>query len=175
MRPGIGVRARGSILADVNAVVLFSHGSLLCGSGEAVDRHARRLADKGVADRVAVGYLNYSEPLFADTVDALVAEGVDRIVVLPYFLAPGYFVTHALPGALAPVAERYPHVRFTVADVLGDDPSWRDIVLEAAAEARGPEAWHAPLDRAGAACRDRADCPLHGTEHCPATPREIVP
>ncbi|MFM7321106.1 MAG: sirohydrochlorin chelatase [Armatimonadota bacterium] len=153
----------------MDALVLFSHGSLLCGSGEAVDRHADRLSSLGIADRVAVGYLNYTEPLFADTVDRLVAEGVDRIVVLPYFLAPGYFVTHALPGALDPVRRKHPGVAFTVADVLGDDPVWRDIVVEAAANARGAESWGEPLVRAGRACRDRSDCPLHGTPDCPAS------
>ncbi len=166
---GIGLNGRGSILAIMDAVVLFSHGSLLCGSGEAVDRHARRLRELALADRVEVGYLNYTAPLFADTVDSLVAEGVERILILPYFLAPGYFVTHALPAALEPVKEKHPNIAFSVAAVLGDDPIWRAIVLESAAEARGPETWNEPLARAGQSCRAREDCPLHGTDDCPAS------
>jgi len=156
----------------VTALVLFSHGSLLCGSEEAVDAHARRLRERGLADRVDVGYLNYTAPLFADTVDRLVAEGVGRIVVLPYFLAPGYFVSHSLPEALTPVRERYPGVSFEVAEVLGEDERWEQVVVDAAQHARGETQWGLPLERAANACRNREDCPLYATPACPRTAKD---
>lgn len=159
-----------SILVAMTALVLFSHGSLLCGSGEAVDAHADRLRRAGIADRVEVGYLNYSDPLFSDTVDRLVESGVESVVVVPYFLAPGYFVSHSLPDALGPVRERYPDVRFSVADVLGEDSRWEEVVLESARGARDESHWDDPLGRAGSACRNRPDCPLNGTPDCPCNP-----
>jgi len=153
----------------MTAMLLFSHGSLLCGSGEALEAHACRLRERGIAERVEIGYLNYSEPVFGETVDQLVADGVDTVVVVPYFLAPGYFVTHSLPEALEPVRVRHPGVDFRIAPVLGEDPRWDDIVVETARTARTHEHWDEPLGRAGSHCRNRSDCPLYGSGACPAT------
>lgn len=77
----------------MEALILFSHGSLLCGAGEALDAHADRLRQTGEWDRVGVGYMNYSEPTFAETVAECVLRGATRIIVLPFFLVPGFFVT----------------------------------------------------------------------------------
>lgn len=161
--------APGGYTPPVRALILFAHGSLLCGSGEALDAHADRLRALGLADRVAVGYLNYTEPSFAATVDALAAEGVTEVRVLPYFLAPGYFVTHALPECLDAAKAKHPEIAFTVAEPMGGDPRWIDAVLEAAAAARGPQTWGEPVARAGRACRNLPECPLYGTRDCPAT------
>ncbi|MGC4045266.1 MAG: CbiX/SirB N-terminal domain-containing protein [Armatimonas sp.] len=151
----------------MTALVLFSHGSLLCGSGEALEGHAARLRKLGSWDRVEIGYLNYSEPLLAETVEMLVTDGVEHIHILPYFLAPGYFVQHALPNALEPLRERFPALRFTVAPAIGHDSRLADALLAAASEARESPAWREPLQRAGASCRNRSDCPLYNTPACP--------
>jgi sirohydrochlorin cobaltochelatase len=164
----------------MKALVLFSHGSLLCGAGEAVDTHAERLRQRGEFDRVAVGYLNYSTPLFADTVAALVAEGVTQIVVLPYFLIPGYFVQKSLPETLAPVQATHPNVEFVVAPAIGFDIHLADALFDAAIHARTSEHWRNPLRRAAQSCRPSVDCPLYGTSACPKVPhrpelQEVAP
>lgn len=152
---------------SVTALVLFSHGSLLCGAGEALEAHAARLRAQGAWDRVEIGYLNYSEPLLAQTVEELVADGVREVRILPYFLAPGYFVQKALPEALAPLRERFPTLRFTIAPAIGHDSRLADALLAAATEAKESPAWRTPLTRASASCRNRPDCPLYGTQACP--------
>src|SRR5689334_18758589 len=105
----------------MDAVILFSHGSVLCGAGEALNAHAARLQAAGVAPMVAVGYLNCSEPLFADTVARCAAAGATRILVAPYFLVPGYFVKVDLPGAVEAAQAQYPELEFVVAPPLGFD------------------------------------------------------
>lgn len=162
-------------MADVHALILFSHGSLLCGAGEALEAHAARLRERGGYDRVAVGYLNYSEPRFAETADRVIADGATRVTVLPYFLVPGYFVGKALPDALAPVQAKYPHVTFTVAPAIGYDEALAEALLESAQMARGSDTWRDPLARAARACRPSADCPLYGTPQCPKVPSLTVP
>ncbi|MDX1931878.1 MAG: CbiX/SirB N-terminal domain-containing protein [Capsulimonadales bacterium] len=154
----------------MHALVLFSHGSLLCGAGEAVDIHAERLRQQGKYDRVAVGYLNYSEPLFAETVAALVAEGVDRITVLPYFLISGYFVRTSLPETLEPVRAAFPTVEFSVAPAIGFHETLAEALFDSAIHARTEERWRDPLKRAARACRPSPDCPLYGTPGCPKVP-----
>lgn len=154
----------------MTALVLFSHGSLLCGAGEALDAHAARLRADGKFDRVEVGYLNYSSPSLAETVEALAADGATSIRILPYFLIPGYFVGKALPDALAPLRERFPGLEFTVAEPIGYDERLADALLAFADSARSSEHWREPLARASASCRGREDCPLYLTPDCPKGP-----
>src|SRR5947207_309179 len=103
----------------MDAVILFSHGSVLCGSGVALDAHAERLQRRGVAPIVAVGYLNYSEPPFSKAVEQCVIKGATRIIVVPYFLVPGYFVNTALPKAVATAQSMFPALEFILSAPIG--------------------------------------------------------
>jgi sirohydrochlorin ferrochelatase len=159
----------------MHALILFSHGSLLCGAVEALEAHAARLRERGAFDAVEIGYLNYSEPAFADTVRDLAERGVRHITIAPYFLISGYFVTKSLPEALAPVQATYPELTFRVADALGYDETLADALLESALNARPAEYWRGPLARAANACRPFPDCPLYGTPSCPKVPHRADP
>ncbi|MBC8103809.1 MAG: CbiX/SirB N-terminal domain-containing protein [Cytophagales bacterium] len=152
------------------ALILFSHGSLLCGSGEALEAHAARLREQGEFDLVSVGYLNYTEPRFSEAAAQVIAGGASEIVVVPYFLVPGFFVTKSLPEAVDLARARFPGVRFIVSPPLGDDARLADALLDAALNARGPEHWRDPIGRAALACRPSPDCPLYGTPACPKVP-----
>lgn len=151
----------------MKAIVLFSHGSLLCGSGEALNAHAARLRERGLAPIVEVGYLNYSDPPFAQTVDQVVAQGATEILVMPYFLVPGKFIKVDLPAALESAQTAHPGIRFTTAEPLGFDPRLADALLESAAAAEGPGSWRADLVRAPHFCRANPECPLFSTAECP--------
>lgn len=154
----------------MDALILFSHGSVLCGAGEAVDAHAERLRARGAWDLVEVGYLNYSTPRFLDTVDRVAAAGATRVIIVPYFLVAGYFVQVDLPRCLTEARARHPHLEFVVADALRHDPGIADAVLDAALHARPAAHWRDPLARAARACQARPECPLHGTPACPRVP-----
>lgn len=154
----------------MNAVILFSHGSLLCGAGEALQAHAERLRAQGVAPIVHIGYLNYSEPLFLEAVAQCVAEGATCILVSPYFLISGYFIKVDLPKALAAAQERFPQVAFTVAEALGYDERLADALIASAQTATASETWRNDLRNAAKYCRANPECPLFGTPNCPAQP-----
>ena len=154
----------------MDALILFSHGSVLCGAGEAVDAHAERLRARGDFARVEVGYLNYSEPRFLDAVATVAQAGATRVVVAPYFLVAGYFVQVDLPRCLAEARERYPDIEFVVADALRRDAGLADALLDAAQRARPAEHWRDPLARATASCGARPECPLYATPACPRVP-----
>ncbi|MEI6430541.1 MAG: CbiX/SirB N-terminal domain-containing protein [bacterium] len=158
----------------MNALILFSHGSLLCGSGEAVEAHAARLRDRREFDFVGVGFLNYSQPSFAETVHEAVALGATRILILPYFLIPGFFVSKSLPEVLTPIQAQFPNVDFQVAEALGFDTRLADALWESALSARTADndQWSEPLKRATLSCRPSPDCPLYQTPLCPKVPGE---
>jgi sirohydrochlorin ferrochelatase len=157
----------------VDALILFSHGSLLCGAGEALEAHAERLRATGNWSDVAVGYLNYSDPPFEQALNQLVARGARDVVVAPYFLVPGYFVSKALPEVLARAQSAHPAIRFRVGEALGTDDSLVDALLDSALHARGAGEWRDPLHRAASACRPSPECPLYHTPACPKAPGEL--
>ena len=159
----------------MNALILFSHGSLLCGAGEALDAHAGRLRRTGEWDRVAVGYMNYSEPTFAQSVAECAEAGATRILVLPFFLVPGYFVTKSLPEQVEAAQAAHPALEFTVADAIGFDAGLADALIASAQDPLGPDEWRDDLAAAARGCRARPDCPLYATPNCPRVPAPDTP
>lgn len=159
----------------MNALILFSHGSLLCGAGEALDAHAARLRQTGAWDLVAVGYMNYSEPTFAQAVAECQSRGATRVIVLPFFLVPGYFVTQSLPEHLNRARAAHPELEFVAAEAIGFHPALADALIASAQSPLGPDEWRDDLLAAARGCRARADCPLYGTPSCPRAPAPSAP
>jgi sirohydrochlorin ferrochelatase len=153
----------------VTALILFSHGSLLCGAGNTLYEHAGRLRKLGRFDIVEVGYLNYSRPDFMVAVEKCAATGADRIVILPYFLVPGKFVGVDLPRRVAEAGERYPKIEFIVAEPIGFDVRLTDAILELAVGAHTEESWREDLRRAPEFCIENPRCPLFRSVNCPRT------
>jgi sirohydrochlorin cobaltochelatase len=153
----------------LDALILFSHGSLLCGAGNTLYEHAARLSTEAEFDIVEVGYLNYSQPDFIVTVKKCVNAGVSRIVVLPYFLVPGKFVGEDLPRRIADARSQYPDIEFVVAEPIGYDIRLADAILELAGAASGAEGWRETLQRAPEFCISNPRCPLFETRACPKT------
>ena len=157
----------------MKAIILFSHGSLLCGAGEALNRHAERLRERNETSLVEVGYLNFSEPLFLDTVRKCSEAGATHILVCPYFLVPGYFVKVDLPKAVDAAKAEFPSLTFTVAEAIGFDERLADALIESAANAREPAEWRNELQNASLFCKPSPTCPLYATPNCPKVPNPI--
>ena len=151
----------------MNAVILFSHGSTLCGSGQALEAHAAVLRRQFPV--VEVGYLNYCEPDFDVAVAKVAAAGASKVIVVPFFLVPGYFVSKALPDRIDKVRPKYPSLEFVIAEPIGADDCLADALLASAIEAKGPLYWRNGLVAATKSCQKRPDCPLYGTANCLAS------
>lgn len=152
------------------ALVLFGHGSLLCGSDEPMRTHADRLREKEEWLDVQVGFLNYSEPAIEKAVEQCIARGAGHIVIAPYFLVAGKFVTVDLPARIASVKAAYPGVQFTVAQALEDVDGLLDVVDSLMQSPQPLDAWQAAAIQAVKQhCTLRVDCPLYGSSACRAT------
>lgn len=119
----------------MRAVILLGHGSLRPGSGAAMIRLAARAQAARVAPIVAAGFLNYSQPNFHTTLARVVAQGVDEVIVQPYFLVPGKFVRVDAPRQLEAGRAAYPKVRFALAQPFGDHAALAELALQRATEA----------------------------------------
>jgi sirohydrochlorin ferrochelatase len=158
----------------MDALILFSHGSVLCGAGETLKWHAERLRNAGDYAIVEVGYMNYSRPPFKEAVEKCVEDGATRIVVTPYFLVPGKFVRVDLPAHIKAVRELWPNIEFVIASPIGFDEKLADAILELAQSARGPEHWREDYLRASDFCEANPQCPLFASPRCPRVPAPVL-
>lgn len=151
----------------MNAIVLLSHGSVLCGSEQNLLHLAERMRSMQ-PDLVEAGFLNYSEPSFEAAIDLCMKKGASVITVVPYFLVAGKFATEDLPGRLEAVRNRYPDIGFKLAEPLRFHPLLADAVLSAAERSKEPAAWRGELGDAARFCRRSSRCPIFGRPPCPA-------
>lgn len=153
----------------MKAILLFSHGSVLCGAGENLKALAREMQSRGDADIVEVGFLNYSAPPFSEAFATCIEKGATEIVVAPYFLVEGKFVKVDLPPKIEEMRAQFPDVQVQVAQAMRFHTTLADAILSCASRAQEPGKWRDILNTAPQFCRDSEECPLHGTPKCPAT------
>ncbi|MBV9868463.1 MAG: CbiX/SirB N-terminal domain-containing protein [Abitibacteriaceae bacterium] len=154
-----------------DAIILFSHGSLLCGAGENLRRLAAYMQQRGDAEIVEVGYLNYSEPPFEASFRRCVAAGATRITVVPYFLVAGKFVQVDLPPKIEAMRAQYPQVEVLLAQAMRFHEALADALIACAHKSASPAHWRDILNTAPQFCRADPRCPLYGEAPCPAQPK----
>lgn len=124
-------------------------------------RLAARLREAGAAPLAGAGFLNYSRPTLGQAIEGLLARGGSSIIVLPYFLVPGYFTGVALPRALAALRAALPPFALAQAEPLGAHPAIAALVgKRAAAAGGGPTS--AVLLAAHGSPNPAANGPIHG-------------
>lgn len=149
------------------AVVLLSHGSLLCGSGSALQAHAERMRRSGNYVAIEPGYLNYCDPPIEIAVQRCADAGAVTVVIVPYFLVAGKFVLESLPRRLDKVAHQFPLLNFSLARALEGNSSMILAVEEVAAAPHDPLQWQTTAIQATRErCELRTECPLYGTAAC---------
>ena len=151
------------------ALVLFSHGSLLCGAKRTLFEHAERLKSSGEWQWVEVGFLNFSSPRFEDAISRVAESGAKKVVVVPFFLVAGKFVREDLPSQVALAREKWPELEFHIAEPLGYNEEIIDAVIDLAHCAQTIDSWEAKeVSYITAFCEERPDCPLYGSAYCKA-------
>ncbi len=78
---------------------------------------------------VRTAFLDLSDPPLPDLLIELHAEGHRHVVVVPLLLGDAYHARVDLPGIVARLTDRLPHLQVTVSDVLGPDPVLGELAL----------------------------------------------
>jgi sirohydrochlorin cobaltochelatase len=119
----------------LDAIILFSHGSVVGGVERNLLERAARMRARGDAAIVEVGFLNYTEPSFSLAIERCIEQGATRIFIAPYFLISGKFVVHDLPHAIDAARAQHPALELVVADVIGFHPALAEAILASARDA----------------------------------------
>jgi sirohydrochlorin cobaltochelatase len=73
--------------------------------------------------RVELAFLEFIQPDLRACAESLVADGVERILVLPMFIARGGHLKRDVPLLLEELQQRHPHARFELAAAIGEAES----------------------------------------------------
>ena len=87
-------------MADNEALILVGHGSRLPFSRELIQTIAEKIRSRNEYGIVEYGMMEFNTPTIKDAVDAAIAKGGKRLIVVPVFLAPGNHSERDIPTIL---------------------------------------------------------------------------
>ena len=124
------------------AILLMAHGSRIPDANNAVRDIAAMVRQMSGFENVEVSFREQHLPNIQQGIDACVAQGAERILLVPYFLFIGAHVQEDLPEELSEARKRYPSVQFAMGRPLGAHRKLAEIVVERIAEGLTVTGWH---------------------------------
>jgi sirohydrochlorin cobaltochelatase len=114
------------------ALILFAHGArdpAWANPLRQVEASVRRMAGGNL--HVALAFMDFIAPNLLDTVNAAIAQGAQRIRIVPLFIAHGGHLQNDLPKLIADLQTQWPAIEFKLARAIGEE----ERVIAAMAEA----------------------------------------
>jgi precorrin-8X/cobalt-precorrin-8 methylmutase len=105
-------------------VIILCHGSRGERGASEVSETLRRLTE-GVKPFLSPGVeiigaaLQFNHPTLEEAAGSLVGRGVERVVIMPYFLFSGRHITEHIPEIIEKLKRTYPERQFIMAEPLG--------------------------------------------------------
>ena len=119
------------------ALLLMAHGTPHEAANASIYQVAEEARRIGVYRQVAVSFMELNAPSVADGIDALVKEGAETVVAVPYFLHLGEHVTKDLPAAVEKARKRHPDTKVCLSDHLSYDPLLLNVIRDRVVAAVG--------------------------------------
>ena len=116
------------------AVILVDHGSRLAESNDLLLEAVAAFRERSGRAIVEPAHMELAEPTLAHAFDRCVERGATRVVVFPYFLAPGRHGSEDIPRMAAEAAARHPGVELLVAEPFGLHPKLLEVIDERIAQ-----------------------------------------
>lgn len=117
-------------------LLIVDHGSRRAAANDQVVDMAARVARLMPAGTpIATAHLDICPPTIADGISVLLAQGVDEVRVLLYFLADGRHVSEDIPALVRAALAPRPDVRVTIGRALGPDDVLAALMLDRATPA----------------------------------------
>lgn len=123
------------------AILLMAHGSRIPEANDAAHEIAGMVKEMAGYDIVEVSFREQHQPNIQKGIDTCVAQGAERIVLMPYFLFIGAHVLEDLPEELSAAKKRYPNVKFAMGKPLGAHRKLAEIVVERIGELIAATGW----------------------------------
>ena len=120
----------------MNALLLVAHGSRSQESNDEIltltsslRAQVTRVPDQEF-DIVNCAFLELVEPDIDAGINTLVKQGVDKITLLPYFLAKGNHVNRDIPEIIVAAQSRFPGVTIDLIPHIGEAANMCNLLIE---------------------------------------------
>jgi len=123
------------------AILMMAHGSRIAEANDAAREVAAMVQQMTGFGIVEVSFREMHEPNIQQGIDACVARGAERILLMPYFLFMGAHVLHDLPEEIAEAQKRYPDLVMEMGSHLGAHPKLAEIEAERIGESLERLGW----------------------------------
>lgn len=111
-----------TLSAELRGIVLLAHGSRDERWREPIEAVAAQIGRDDPAARVVCAYMELAAPDLHSAVAGLIAGGATAVRVVPLFLGMGKHAREDLPLQLETLRKTWPHIDFTLARIVGEEP-----------------------------------------------------
>jgi sirohydrochlorin ferrochelatase len=119
----------------LTGIVVFAHGSSVASANEAVRTVAADAAAAGGFEVYEVAFLD-AQPDLRSAVGMLRERGVERVLVVPYFLTLGIHLKRDLPDLVSELTREWVELEIRIAPPLDGHPGLSAILADRAREAQ---------------------------------------
>jgi sirohydrochlorin ferrochelatase len=116
-------------------IIVFAHGSRIESANQAVRAAAGGLARAGGFDHVEAAFLELGRPDLETAAATLAGLGVNRIIVVPYFLTLGLHMERDLPLLIEKISRIHNGLEIAVTPPLDGHPALIQVLLDRARSA----------------------------------------
>ncbi|WP_291990990.1 CbiX/SirB N-terminal domain-containing protein [Candidatus Accumulibacter sp. ACC007] len=102
------------------ALILFAHGARDPDWAEPMRRVCAFLREQAPDRRVELAFLEFMRPELRECAELLLADGFERIVVLPMFIARGGHLKRDVPLLLDELRRCHPQAQFELGAAVGE-------------------------------------------------------
>jgi len=124
------------------AILLMAHGSRIAEANDAVHEIARMVKNFADYDIVEAAFRENHSPNIQEGIDACVAQGAQRILLVPYFLYLGAHVQEDLPKEMEQARLRHPSVEMAMGRHLGVHKRLAKLVIDRIEESFSEKGWN---------------------------------
>lgn len=114
---------------ESTGIILFGHGSRVEDANQGVRDLARQVQDAGPYHHVRAAFLELAQPDLNAAIAEAAAAGLQRLIVIPYFLTEGTHLRRDLPNLIAPLKLKFPGVAIDLGQSLEGHPLMASIIL----------------------------------------------
>lgn len=119
----------------------MAHGSRIPEANDAARHVAAMLAEITGFGIIEVAFRELHEPDIQQGIDACVARGAERILMVPYFLFMGAHVINDLPEEIETARKRHPGLVMEMGKHLGAHRKLAEIVAQRIEESLNEKGW----------------------------------
>jgi sirohydrochlorin cobaltochelatase len=119
------------------ALILFAHGARDPEWANPMRRVQAAVRDRTNGVPVELAFLEFMSPTLPECVTQLIAQGADKLVILPMFIARGGHLKKELPEMMEVLRCTYPNVEFSLGGAIGEHETVVQAMASAALEVAG--------------------------------------